>query len=167
MIENKQKEEISLAYLQAVCAKVGITVEVHKHDGDGIDGILKKTVRLPDGRPYDPTISFQLKSTRLDCEENESEIYYDLKIKNYNDLRRESSSKKFLFVHFFPESFDDSLVHSTESLQILRCMYWINGDNFEEIKNNTSVRVKLPKTNVASPDKLDILFQKVAEEEVA
>jgi len=166
MIENKQMEEISFAYLQAVCAKVGIAVNRHTHDGDGIDGDLKKTVKLSNGSRYDLTVSFQLKSTCANVRENNSEIYYDLKIKNHNDLRRSSTLRKFLFVHFFPESFQASLVHSRESLQILRCMYWISCEELEEKDAASSIRVKLSKTNAASPENLENLFQKLAEEEV-
>jgi len=37
MIDTKRKEELSLAYLQAVCAVRGISLNYNKHDDDGID----------------------------------------------------------------------------------------------------------------------------------
>lgn len=60
---EKVKEELSICYLNAIAAVNGIALEQIRHDEDSTDVILKKTVKLSDGTPFNSQIRVQLKST--------------------------------------------------------------------------------------------------------
>lgn len=162
-------EVLSFAYLRTVCAKIGAAVERHFEDGDGIDGIVKKRVwRTSDDQensvPFDASFAFQLKSTAQALTEDDEFLHYPLKVKNYNDLIGQASTKRLLLLLVLPSDFENSVVHTLESLTISRCMYWHDLSGLDRSDNVSTVTVKIPKKNVASPEGLDILLQRLAKE---
>lgn len=165
---EEQMEELSFAYLRAVCAKIGASVERHGKDADGIDGSVKKIVWIdPEGQGayrFDVSFEFQLKSTSQGLKEDDEFLYYPLKIKNYRDLIGKASVRRFLLLFVLPSDFENSVVHTLDSLAICRCMYWLEFSNFEDSDNSSSITVKIPKKNAASPEGLDALLNRIAEE---
>lgn len=168
---KKRMEALSFAYLRAVCAKIGAAVERHFEDGDGVDGIVKKKVLIApvdqgDLEPYplDASFAFQLKSTAQALTEDDEFLHYPLKAKNYNDLVGKASTKRLLLLLVLPSDFESSVVHTLESLTISRCMYWHDLSGLDKSDNVSTVTVKIPKKNVASPEGIDALLQRIAEE---
>lgn len=168
---GKQMEEISFAYLRAVCAKIGAAVERHFEDGDGVDGVVKKKVSITptdqedlEPYPFGASFEFQLKSTSQSLSEDDEFLHYSLKVKNYNDLTERASTKRLLLLLVLPSNFEKAVVHTLESLVISRCMYWHDLSGLDKSNNSSTVTVKIPKKNVASPEGIDALLQRIAEE---
>ena len=166
MIDTKRKEELSLSYLNAICAYAGIAVEPQKHDDDSIDVIIKKRITRKDGRLYSAQLAVQLKSTSMDLIEDNNSIHYSLKVKNYNDLRMQSTMQQLLFLLVLPNDENNWIQHSIEQLIIRRCMYWLSFSDTEETENTDGITLLMPKLQVVSSDTLLALLQKVAEEEI-
>ena len=164
MIESKRKEEISLSYLNAICAFVGIGVTVNKHDDDGIDVFLQKIISLQSGGKLNTNITAQLKSTSQQLVETDEIIRYQLKVKNYNDLCRKSTSQQLLFVLVLPNEEAEWIKHNVDELVIKKCMYWVDLSNNTESTNVDNITIELSKKNYVSSETLIQIFEKVAEE---
>lgn len=164
MIESKRKEEISLSYLNAICAFVGIGVTVNKHDDDGIDVFLQKIISLKSGGKLNTNITAQLKSTSQQLVETDEIIRYQLKVKNYNDLCRKSTSQQLLFVLVLPKEEAEWIKHNVDELVIKKCMYWVDFSNNTESTNVDNITIELSKKNYVSSETLIQIFDKVAEE---
>ena len=63
MHSSRQKEDISISYISALCADAGISYDIQRHDDDSTDGIMKKRIFLGDGIFFDSALRIQLKST--------------------------------------------------------------------------------------------------------
>jgi len=164
MVETKRKEEISKSYLNAVCAAKGISMEVHKHDDDGIDVMLKKMLIRDDNIKYNALISVQLKSTSSDYIEYDDYYSYPLKKKAYDDLRTPATVKPFLFLLILPNNENEWIAQSIEQLVIKKCMFWLDLEGLPDKDNISNVTVHIPKINLVSPEKLDEILKDIAEE---
>lgn len=101
---NIQKEEFSYAYIYAVVSAAGYSFEKSSRPTDmaGIDISITNAVR--DEKFYEPQLDLQVKSTSLDIQTSEV-IRYPLKIKNYNELRKQKTvAPRILIVVLIPES---------------------------------------------------------------
>lgn len=165
MIETKRKEELSLSYLNAICAYTGIAMERQFHDEDSVDVLIKKIIDRVDGTRYNAQLSIQLKCTSQTLVEDDESISYSLKVKNYNDIRRPSVVQHLLFVLILPNKECDWVAHSIDELIIRRCMYWVSLKGMGDTQNTETVTVKLPKTQCVSSLALIDLLQRIAEEE--
>lgn len=163
MIDTKRKEEMSLSYLIAVAAVNGIAVELKRHDDDGIDAELHKIVTRNDGAQFRASLSVQMKSTATVLRKQDDNFHYDLKAKNYNDLRRNSRNPQYLFVLMLPKKPEEWLSHSVDELIIRKCMYWSDPATWQDVNNSSTVSVNIPKTNMLTPDALLELIKKSAE----
>ena len=46
MHSSRQKEDISISYISALCADAGISYDIQRHDDDSTDGIMKNAYFL-------------------------------------------------------------------------------------------------------------------------
>jgi len=65
-----------------------------------------------------------------------------------------------------PESESDWVTHDINSLTIKRCMFWLDLEGLPAKANKSVVIVRIPKTNVVSPEKLDEILAATAEGEL-
>ena len=63
MLTTKDKEDIHISYLSAVCASASISFDLQRHDDDSTDGIVKKLLEFEDGTKYMSSLRIQLKCT--------------------------------------------------------------------------------------------------------
>jgi len=164
MVETKRKEELSKSYLNAICAYVGVAMEVQAHDDDSIDVMLKKKMTRNDGSAFEAQLGVQLKSTSKCLTESANAVSYELKAKNYNDLKALSTVQKLLFVLILPEEEKEWITHSVDELVIRRCMYWISLESYPNSDNTSSITVQIPKIQYLDAEALQRLMQDVAEE---
>ena len=162
----ERKEELSMAYISALCAMAGISFDRQSHDDDSTDAIIKKLVTISDGRKCESVLRIQLKSTSSPSQykDNEDGVTYTLKAKNYNDLRTVSTTPIILALLILPEDEGDWMTWTQEELMIKGKMYWQSFESSREIENKHSISVKIPKENYVNADTLLELLQKVAEE---
>ena len=163
---SKQKEDIHISYLSALCAFAGIAYEIMRHDEDSTDGILRKRVILDDGRKYEAELRIQLKATSSTSQytDNGDTITYKLKVKNYNDLCGSGTVDIILGLLILPEN-EEWISWSQEELLIKGCMYWAEFSGKKESKNSSSVTVKIDKNNKINAETLNEILEKVAREE--
>jgi len=163
---SSKKEELSIAYISALCAVAGISFDRQFHDDDSTDATIKKLVTLPDGRKCEAILRVQLKSTSSTTQykEDDSTVTYVLKAKNYNDLRTASTTPIILALLILPENEDEWLTWTHEELMIKGRMYWQSFDKAPETENKSSVSVMIPKENYLNSDRLIELLQRVADE---
>lgn len=152
------ESELSYAYLHAVASKAGMSCrDGNRHeDNNGIDAQL--TAWLPYVSATTLTevdIKVQLKATIAEPTDDGLNYEYRLQGANrYNDLRSETIGvARILVVLFLPRNAAEWLNHSPDQLVLRRCAYWQSLRGAPETTAG-SVVVKLPKTQLFSPDQL-------------
>lgn len=163
MIETKRKEELSKSYLNAICAYKGIAVEIQSHDDDSLDVMVKKILTRKDGVRFNAQIHIQLKATSQHLAGNASSFNFELKLKNYNDLRMLSAAPMMLCVLTLPNDEQEWLSHSVDELILRECMYWLDLSKHPDTDNTSSVTVKIHRENTLTPDKMLNMLQNIAE----
>lgn len=164
-------EKMSKAYVAALCAANGYTFDVPSSDYDGIDC----AINCP-GYPCEDcgcvnesaSLFAQLKSTYSRTEyriSRDGNIYYKLKVGNYNKLVKKRGIPAILILLILPNE-DDSqwLEHSIECLKIKKCAYWVSLAGLEPSINRTTVTVKIPCVNALSSEELKRIMIKVSKE---
>lgn len=147
---NLRQEAMSRAYVQAVAARAGLITTVPAADF-GIDLCLH-TVEAR-GRRWGPgpvQLDIQLKSTtRADL--REGHLYYDLDVKNYDDLRAPAPMcPRLLVVLLLPEQEEEWLHQTAEELILRRCAWWLWLGGADATTATTTVRVRIPLGQVFS-----------------
>ncbi len=162
---QKIKEDLSICYLKAISAVNYISLDEQGHDEDSTDVIIKKKIELS-GCPFFSEVSVQLKATSSlsQYSEDDSEIVYALKAKNYNDLCTASNIPKVLFLLVLPDN-DEEWVNWTDSeLMIKGRMYWFSLYGKTPTSNTSTVSLHIPKDNKLSPSSIEELITRAAEE---
>ena len=167
MQTTQTKEDISISYISVLCAYAGIAYEIIRHDDDSTDGLLMERVQLDNGFCYNVQLRIQLKCTSSASQyiDNGEYIIYRLKAKNYNDLRTRSTTPVILGLLVLPEDEREWVKWSSEELLMKGCMYWADFSRNRESFNNSTVNVKLKKSNVINSDSLNRILTKIAKEE--
>lgn len=141
-----QKEQFSLAYVHAVTTVAGYTLEHVQVDIDSVDAIICSTDRT--GNVHSPRCEVQVKCTHVNIA-TETELPFQLKMKNYDDLRDPNVLvPTILVVVFTPRDLDGWLEHSEEQLVLRRCGYWVSLRGLPEVissARNPRPTVKLPR----------------------
>ena len=160
MTTNIQKEEISIAYASAVCAKSKASFDVSRRDEDGIDALIRKDGSIPS------IIGVQLKSTTIKGvsgdfgKDNIETFTYPLKVKNYSDLIKPSTYPRILCLLILPEDHDEWLSQSAENLIIRKCMYYKELSGEPTSNNTETVSIEINKRDIFDAENLAQLFMK-------
>lgn len=158
---NLQKEEYSYAYIYAIASAAGYSFQKSSRalDVGGIDVTITGTV--VDDMLYEPQLDLQVKSTSLDISSSEV-IRYPLKIKNYNELRKERTvAPRILVVVLIPENREDWTKQSEAELCLRRCAYWISLRGQPQTQNTESVTIYIPRENIFTVNTLKTLMQQI------
>ena len=158
---NLQKEEFSYAYIYAISTAAGYSFQKSSRilDVGGIDATITGTVT--DDTLYEPQLDLQVKSTSLDILSGET-IRYPLKIKNYNELRKERTvAPRILVVVLIPENLQEWIKQSETELCLRRCAYWVSLRGQPQTQNTETLTVYIPCRNVFTVDALKNLMQTI------
>lgn len=149
---NQRKELLSRSYVSAIAAQVGFRSAIPDVDDDSVDLILK-------GRGFsssirNPQLEIQLKCTAKT--HGHSEYFsYQLPIKNYNDLRGDNLlCPRYLFVLVVPHETESWLSYEVDHMKLKHCCYWVSLNDREATKNETSVTIKIPRSNLLTASSL-------------
>lgn len=159
---NKQKEQFSIAYVQAVVAASGYNVYRMSVDEDSIDLGVAATGNL--NLPRSPKLDLQLKCTAKDIL-HDGALHFPLEMKNYNDLRADSLVPRLLVVLLVPEDVLNWLAQSEDELIMRRCCYWLSLRAAPAVDNTATVTVRVPRAQVFSPDALQGIMEKINNKE--
>lgn len=156
-----RKEALGQAYVRAIVAKAGYNIA--RADKDfGLDGTIKD-VTARNGRYHETgfTIEYQLKSS-CDVTFENGELVYDLESKNYNDLAGwEGACPSILILLVLPENEDEWISFSHDGLLIRKCAWWYCLEGMPLTDNTATKRIRIPETQVFSPEGLEALMEKV------
>lgn len=165
MTETRRMEDLSVAYLSAVATQASVDFEFLHHDEDSVDCLLKKVVALEGGGQFRSSLHVQLKSTasRNLYSIGENAITYQLKKKNYDDLRKLGTNEIILCLLVLPEESEKPWVECTDDELLLHGqMYWCSLRNKPDATQKDRVPVELPKDQFLDPNTLDMLMLRVA-----
>lgn len=139
------QEALSRAYVQAVAATAGFRVqEGPQPDDDSVD--LTIADRGPGGTVRSPKLDVQLKC-QLGRPAHLTSWGYDLKAKNYEDMRHtDLQVPRILVVVVVPEDVAAWLEQDEERLLMRHCAWWVSLRGLAESSNKNTVRVQLPET---------------------
>ena len=90
-------------------------------------------------------------------------LYYDLKVKNYNDLVKKVMTPRLLGLLVLPENLDDWVKIEPDKMILKKCMYFVSLKDFPTSNNKTTVRITIPKGNLLTFDSLTKILQKAAD----
>jgi hypothetical protein len=147
---NQQQEALSRAYVRAIAAQAGVVCSEPEQDF-GID-LCFRAVRVRGKRYADTSGQFdaQVKSTTR-ANVTDSEVRYDLDVKNYDDLREPGDNcPRILVVLVLPEDEAQWLSQSVEELILRHCAYWISLEGYPPTTATTTVRITIPRSAVFS-----------------
>lgn len=164
--ESDVKEELSLAYVRAVAARAGFSVEETRKDRDSVDlTICARGALCPDAPITSPDLKVQLKATALGPLP-EREFDFDLPSHNYNALADTKRSVPLILVVFVMPKDKAQWLSCTESRLALRhCAYWVSLAGQSPTSNQTKQCIKVPRAQVFNPRSLRALLVRVAREE--
>lgn len=163
-------EDMSVAYLQAICAKNGYEISVTRHDNDCVDC----TVNCG-GYPIDdaecllrsPKLEVQLKSSYSGVRIlGNGDIQYDVSARNYNYLVDAHRYTPYILILLVMHKEEELwLEHKIDGLKITKCAYWVSLKGLEPTKNKTSIRVVIPGHNMLTPDSLKEIMVKISKQQ--
>jgi hypothetical protein len=162
MARQTPQEIYSRGYVSAVAGAAGCAVAVPYPETDSVDLILKHE---HEPGPYRfPMLEVQVKSiSTLELEEDDESFSYDLKKKNYDDLRGiYHHAPRLLFVVLVPRNSSDWTFHSEEELLLRRCGYWVSLRNAPESNNTATVAVTCHRKDSLSPASLRDIMIRIA-----
>jgi len=149
-----KEEALSQAYAAAIAASAGYTLAVQNFDRDGVD------IQLRAGGSMRPSLDVQLKATINLKENDEGEIKYPLRRRNYDLLREETMVPRILVILSLPNDEKDWINITPDELAIRRCAYWASLSGFPESQNTDSVTITIKKENVFDVSALQSLMEK-------
>jgi hypothetical protein len=162
---NDIMEELSLVYVRAVASRAGFSVEEVRRDRDSIDVHVCARGPLDGGSVESPVLAIQLKSTARDLSDDDAEIPYDLKVKNYNDLTRTTFIERILVVLLLPRDPALWLTWTEEALVLRRSAYWLSLKGRPPTANKETARVRLQRGQVFDMTSIRTILGRIAREE--
>jgi Domain of unknown function (DUF4365) len=157
---NQQKELFSQAYVRAVGAVAGFSVDRLELDFNSID--LQITAGSGEESVSFPELKLQLKCTSRDVIDGDR-IRFALKVKNYNDLRKNVLVPRILVVVLVPDCLEDWLQQSEAEMCMRNCAYWMSLRGMPETQNTATVTVALPRSNQFTVQALKSMIQRISE----
>lgn len=155
---NQRKEQFSKAFIHGVATVAGYGIYKPEVDDDSVDLVIAARGGATTFRR--PRIECQLKCTHVD-DGGATELPYDLKIKNYNDLRADTIVPRILVVVLVPEDVNSWIRLSPDEMCLRRCAYWYSLFGLPDTTNTDTVRVSIPRSASFSPENLREMMERV------
>jgi hypothetical protein len=166
--QQLRMEDMSEAYLRALCAANGYTIDKREHDNDGVDIGLVCSDKVADDSILESTeLKIQLKSSYANITEHEDgSITYKLEVKNYKSL---ISTKRMipliLVVFHMPCEEAQWIEQTTDWLKIKKCAYWISLKGKPDTDNTDKISIRIPAENLLTKDSLKEIMCKASKME--
>lgn len=166
--QQLRMEDMSEAYLRALCAANGYTIDKREHDSDGVDIGLVCSDKVADDSILESTeLKIQLKSSYANITEHEDgSITYKLEVKNYKSL---ISTKRMipliLVVFHMPREEAQWIEQTTDWLKIKKCAYWISLKGKPDTDNTDKISIRIPAENLLTKDSLKEIMCKASKME--
>jgi hypothetical protein len=166
LTENQIKEQLSYAYIHAVAARAGFQCEPGPSpDMDSIDVLIRARGKVADDSTlYSPRLELQVKATETIPSMGEGSFSFQLKRKNYDDLRQRRACPAFLVVFLMPRERSEWLGQTPDSLVSRHAAYWCSLLGAPEIDAD-SRSISVPRQNILTPNSLKELMVRTSREE--
>jgi hypothetical protein len=132
--DNDRKEALSLAYLAMIAAKVGYDTVRPGYDRDSIDLLIRA------GGGMYPQIGIQAKATSSPIWHDDG-LHFQLKRKNYDDLRASRTTPAVLTVLELPANEAEWLDCSVDKLILRRSAWWVSLRDYPAIETESKMVV--------------------------
>jgi len=166
--QQLKMEDMSEAYLRALCAANGFSIDRSNHDNDGYDvGISCKGLLTPECIRRSPKLDIQLKSSYSKITNNEDgSITFQLEVKNYKTLiQSDRMVPQILVVLHMHRDEALWLEHTKDWLKISKCAYWICLEGQEDTANAHSINIKIPSDHILTKESLWDIMIKISKQE--
>lgn len=166
--ERIKMEDMSEAYLRALCAANGFTVERVARDNDGVDVRIECNDKIEDDSDlHSVLISVQLKSSYAKITEHpDGSITYKLEVKNYNQLVDEKRMNPIILVVFHMPSDEAQWIElSKDWLKIKKCAYWISLRGRPRSDNSESISITIPAGKLLTKETLRDIVVRVSKKQ--
>lgn len=143
------KEWFSRAFVMAIAASAGYSVQPQQDDVDGVDVVL---------RHKGITVDVQLKATAVPSY-GQNSLLFDLDVKTYNKLRTNRTSLGYLVVAVLPEDGAAWIDHYQDHMRMHRLAYWLEITGMPPTSNQAKVRLTIPLANRVTEDALTAIMK--------
>jgi hypothetical protein len=158
---TQQQEQFSIAYVHSIASAAGYGIEEVRVDIDSIDLTITQYGQ-DNAYPLIEGLRVQLKCTYAYKPRSDG-IHFPLRVKNYNDLRRDCLNPRILVVLYTPKEVGNWLEHSDNYLSLYHCAYWKSLRGKPPTKSSDNVTITIPKSQQFTVDALlqimDLLAQ--------
>ena len=161
-IQQLKMEDMSEAYLRALCAANGFSIDRSNHNNDGYDvAISRKGLLTKDSVLRSPKLDIQLKSSCSKITSHDGSISFQLEVKNNKTLIvTDRIGPQILVVFHMHRDETLWLERSTDWLKITKCAYWICLQGYEDTTNTNTISVTIPSDHVLTKEALwDIMIR--------
>jgi hypothetical protein len=160
MSPEMQMEQFSLAYVAAVASAGGYKTAHYSVDSRSVDlGIASDD---PGRNVDEPRLDLQAKATSV-AQWRGDHLNFDLKLKNYNDLRREKLHvPRILVVVVMPRAVEEWIDQSEEQLALRKCGYWLSLRGQPEISNSATVTIRIPRAQILTVASLAAMMERIS-----
>lgn len=159
---TQQKEQFSLAFIRAVTAVAGYNICRQEVDNDSIDIGVRGT-RRDGGTRKAPQLDMQVKCTEMDAGAGDA-CAYDLKLKNYDDLRlTEVHIPVILVIICVPQDVSRWIEDAPEQMALRRCAYWLSLRGAAQSENMKAQRVHVPRSQRFTVDALRQMMNRLGD----
>jgi hypothetical protein len=165
MTSGHRQEALCRAYVQAVAAMAGIGTSLPTPDY-GIDLSLRSIE--PKGEQREDAgvqLDLQLRSTTR-ANVSAEEVKYDLDVRTYEFLRAPRFVPRILVVLVLPEDEGQWLSQSPEELVVRHCAYWFSLRGMAPTTASSSIRIRIPRTQVFSVQATQTLMSRLVRGEL-
>lgn len=161
-------EDMSEAYLRALCAANGFSIDRSNHDNDGYDvEVSCKGLLTPESTRRCPKLDIQLKSSYSNItSHDDGSITFQLEVKNYKTLiQADRLVPQILLVFHMHRDESLWLEHCSDWLKITKCAYWICLQGQEDTDNKATISVNIPNDHVLTKESLLDIMIKISKQE--
>jgi Domain of unknown function (DUF4365) len=149
------QESLSQAYVHALAGAAGLNLAPRTNYDYGIDGAFHP-IRIVNGArvPSAFPVEYQMKAT-TDWRHEDKFVVYDLEARAHRFLtdREPRQPMAILILLCLPKDEADWLDGCEEHLRLRNCCYWFRPED-PPTTNVSSIRIRVPRVNVLTPDAL-------------
>lgn len=166
--KQENMEQMSYAYISALCARNGFSFVKPTPDNDGVDLIIQcKGKPDPGCRGTSPSLHAQLKASYANViPQEDGGIKYRLEAKNYNILVDESRITPIILIVLWMEQDENDWLECTKNyLKLTKCAFWVSLKGLPPTENAGTKTITIPSDNWLTCDSLKELMIKACNRE--
>jgi hypothetical protein len=141
------QEELSYAYVHAVCSHAGCIAKRLPPPDHGIDVDVTYMTKVNGFQCPNYEMRLQLKATYT-ANVYDDHIKHYLKLSDYEKLRHPKGLPKFLILFLMPRNVDQWLTSNERILSIRKCAYWLDMKSHSATPNKDGVTIAVSRSNV-------------------